>query len=77
MRTCLVLLAVLSFSGVAAAQSGPCTESAVKAAIAKGGIPTTSDHYFFSGALDKPVIGDAAAKQAEGPVAARRKNESE
>ena len=78
MRTCLVLLAVLSFSGVAAAQSGVCTESAVKAATAKGGpLPSTSDRYFFSGALDKPVVGTAAAKQAGGVVAARRKNESE
>jgi hypothetical protein len=80
MRTCLVLLAVLSFSGVAAAQSGVCSESAVKAAKAAAGtgaLPYTSDHYFFSGALDKPVIGTAAAKQAGSAVAARRKNESQ
>jgi hypothetical protein len=78
MRTCLVLLAVLSFSTVAVAQSGSCTESAVKAAIAaKGSIPKTSDAYFFSGALDKPVVGATARSQASGVVAATRKNESE
>jgi carboxymethylenebutenolidase len=67
MRTCLLLLAVLSFCGFAAAQNGPCTEAgakAAKAAPAKGALPHTGDLYFFSGAFDKPVIGDQAERQA-------------
>lgn len=79
MRTSLVLLAVLLFSGVAAAQSGACTEAgvkAVKAVAGKGALPTTSDSYFFSAALDKPVIGQRARQDAGDAVQATRKNES-
>lgn len=80
MRICLILLAVFSFSGVAAAQTGVCSEAGVKAVketAGKGALPYTSDHYFFSGALDKPVIGTAAATKAGSAVAAERKNESQ
>jgi hypothetical protein len=80
MRTCLILLAVFSFSGVAAAQAGPCTEAGVKAAkaaAAKGALPHTDDQYFFSGALDKPVIGTQARKQTGAKIMAGRKNESQ
>jgi|SRR5580698_9637759 hypothetical protein len=80
MRAYLLLLAAFSFSGVAAAQSGPCTEAGVKAtkgAAAKGALPHSADHYFFSGALDKPVIGDQAMRQAATAITASRKNESE
>jgi len=80
MRTFLLVLTVLSFCGVATAQSGPCTENGVKAAKAKAGkgpLPQMDDRYFFSGALDKPVIGNAAGKQAGAKVAANRKNESD
>jgi ketosteroid isomerase-like protein len=79
MRTCLLLLAAFSCCGFAAAQNGPCTEAAVKAAKAaapKGALPYTDDHYFFSGALDKPVIGTQARRQASATIAAGRKNES-
>ncbi len=77
MRTCLLMVAVLLFSTVARAQGGPCTESAVKkAAAAKGALPHTDDNYFFSGALDKPVIGSTSRKQAGANIAASRKNES-
>lgn len=78
MRTCLLLLAVLSFSGTAAAQSGVCSESTVKTAKAPGygALSYTSDHYFFSGALDKPVIGTGAAAKAGSAVQAGRRNES-
>lgn len=80
MRICLLLLAVCSICSVAAAQSGPCTESSVKQvelAAGKGPLPHTSDQYFFSGALDKPVIGAPARKQASDVVASTRKNETE
>ena len=79
MRTCLLLLGVLSFCGFAAAQDGPCTVNGVKAAkaaAAKGALPHTADQYFFSGALDKPVIGTQARSQASATIRASRKNES-
>jgi ketosteroid isomerase-like protein len=79
MRICLVLLAAFSFYGFAAAQNGPCTEAGVKAARAaagKGRLPHTNDFYFFSGALDKPVIGDQTARQTSATIRASRKNES-
>jgi hypothetical protein len=80
MRVCVLLLAVLSTSVVATGQSGACTESAVKSAIAKSkapnALPTTDDYYFFSGALDRPVVG-SAVQSASAAVGARRKNESE
>ena len=80
MRTCLLLVAVLSFCGLAAAQNGPCTEAGVKAAKAaagKGALPHTADQYFFSGWLDKPVIGTQAKRQAGVGIAASVKNENE
>ncbi len=80
MRTCLLLLAVFSICGLAAAQNGPCTVAGVKAAKAaagKGALPHTADQYFFSGALDKPVIGTQARKQAGATIMAGRKNWSE
>lgn len=80
MRTCLLVLAVFSFCGFAAAQTGPCTEAGVKAAKAaagKGALPHTGDLYFFSGALDKPVIGAQAVRQTSAMIRASRKNESQ
>jgi hypothetical protein len=80
MRTCLLLLAVLSFCGFAAAQTGPCTEAGVKAAEATAGrsaLPHTGDQYFFSGALDKPVVGAQARRQISATIPTSRKNESD
>jgi len=79
MHTCLLLLAVFSFCGFAGAQTGPCTEAGVKAARAaagKGLLPHTADLYFFSGALDKPVIGEQTVRQTSATIRASRKNES-
>jgi len=79
MRTCVLLLAGLSFCGLAAAQGGPCTEASVKAAraaAAQGPLPHTADLYFFSGALDKPVVGEQTVRQTSATVRASRKNES-
>lgn len=78
MRACLVLLAVVSFCGSAAAQNGPCTEAGIRAAKAAAGkhqLPHTADLYFFSGALDKPVIGDQASRRTSATIGASRKNE--
>jgi ketosteroid isomerase-like protein len=71
------LFLVVLFALPAAAQSGPCTAQFVKSVGAKqGSISMTDDAYFFSGALDKPVVGKAAADKAFAPVAAERKNEN-
>jgi hypothetical protein len=80
MRICLLVLAVFSFCGFAAAQNEPCTEAGVKAAkaaAAKGALPHAGDEYFFSGALDKPVIGTQARRQVSATIRASRKNESQ
>jgi hypothetical protein len=63
----------------APAQSGPCTEQFVKEQVSTGRRHTAvaDDAYFFSGALEKPVIGRAAADQAFKPVAAQRKNHTQ
>ncbi len=50
---------------------------AAKAAAGKGALPHTADLYFFSGALDKPVIGDQAVRQTSATIRASRKNESD
>jgi ketosteroid isomerase-like protein len=80
MRAQILLLAVLASCGVVAAQNGPCTEDAVKTAVAKGvhaAADNTDDSYFFSGALDKPLIGKPARQQASDAIQAQRKNESD
>jgi hypothetical protein len=79
MRICLLLLAVFSFCGFAAAQTGPCTVAGIKAATAAAGkhaLPHTADMYFFSGAIDKPVIGAQAVSHTSAAIIASRKNES-
>jgi hypothetical protein len=77
-------LAVLVSSGAldaqqsAPTQSGPCTEQFVKERVStnqSGG--RADDAYFFSGALEKPVVGEAAKDQAFKPVAAQRKNHTQ
>jgi hypothetical protein len=73
--TVLVSTCALNAQQSAPAQSGPCTEQFVKERVAtnqRGG--RADDAYFFSGALEKPVIGRAEAEQAFKPVAAQRRN---
>jgi hypothetical protein len=79
MRVFVLLFAVLSSAAVAMGQGGACSEQNIRAIIAKGLTTAnlTQDHYFFSGALDKPVIGEAARQQAGVPILAARKNESD
>lgn len=67
-----LLIALLALP--AAAQNGPCTEQSVKTESAKQNVNFADDVYVFSGALDKPVVGKAAADKAFAPVAAGRKN---
>lgn len=71
-RVVVVLLAL-----PAVAQRGPCTEAFIKAqAATEHPNSVADDAYFFSGALDKPVVGRAAAFKAFAPVAAERKDEN-
>ncbi|HEX6805338.1 MAG TPA: nuclear transport factor 2 family protein [Terriglobales bacterium] len=72
-RALLVFLLCLP----AVAQTGPCSEQFVKAQAAKPHPDSVADDvYFFSGALDKPVIGKPAADKAFAPITAERKNET-
>jgi hypothetical protein len=55
--------------------AGPCTEQFVKERVSTNQRGARADDaYFFSGALEKPVIGRAAADQAFRPVAIQRRN---
>ena len=45
--------------------SGPCTEKAIREAIQKNTIKYTEDTFFWSGAFDKPLIGNAAAETGQ------------
>ncbi|MGA8341473.1 MAG: hypothetical protein WB781_05995 [Candidatus Sulfotelmatobacter sp.] len=71
----LVLKGALNAQQSAPAQSGACTEQFAKEQVARNGSHAVADDaYFFSGALEKPVIGRASADRAFKPVAARRTN---
>jgi len=72
---CVLGFALLCLGGPAVAQQGPCTEDHVKAGAAEPNPTMSSDFYFFSGALEKPVVGRQALDQASAPVSAARKNE--
>jgi hypothetical protein len=74
---CVLGLALLFLSGSAVAQEGPCAEAQIKASAVQQSPPMSSDFYFFSGALEEPVVGKRALDQAGAPVAAARKNEKE
>lgn len=55
-----------------ASPSGPCTEQLVKT-----GAPVPADDmYFFSAALERPVVGTAAIDNAGGRISADREKES-
>jgi ketosteroid isomerase-like protein len=60
MRFSLVLLFSIVFSALAQAQTGPCTESAVK----KGELPTADDAFSYMPPYGKPVTGTAATEEA-------------
>lgn len=74
MVTRVLLIALLALPSLA--QAGPCTAPFIKGQAAKAQPDSVADDlYFFSGALDKPVVGTRAAEKASAPVAARRKDE--
>ena len=74
---CVLGFALLFLNGPAFAQQGPCTEARVKTGAAQPNPPMSSDFYFFSGALEKPVVGKQALDQAAAPISAARKNEKD
>lgn len=52
--------------------SGPCTEQFVEA----GARVLADDMYFFSAALERPVVGTAAINNAGGRISADRENKN-
>ena len=75
MRFAVAVAMVFLFVTQAFSQSGPCTESAVKSLIDKHGENAVSDDaYYFTGALDQPVVGKAAHDNAVKTVEESRQN---
>ena len=60
MRLASVSLVLLASAAPAYAQSGPCTESAVK----QGTLPASDDVFAYMPAFGKPTIGRQATQQA-------------
>ncbi len=59
----------------ALSQTGPCTESSVKSLIDKHDLNTVADDaFYFTGALDQPVVGKPAYDIAMKPVEQSRQN---
>ena len=75
MRFAAATAVVFLFVIQALSQTGPCTESAVKSLIDKHDLNTVADDsFYFSGALDQPVVGKAAIDNALKPVTESRQN---
>ena len=72
------LLSIFAFASVLAvsamAQSAPCTEQAIRDTGSRETAPMTNDMYWYSGALEKPVIGKTEGDKAWSDVDATRKN---
>ena len=74
-RVATTVLLTVFFVFPVFAQKGPCTEESIKAESAKPGPkPRIDDYYLFSGAFQKPVVGEAERRKAIDPVMAKRKN---
>jgi ketosteroid isomerase-like protein len=71
----VVFLVSLCSSMPMLAQNGKCTESAIREAVAKESVTQTNDSFFFSGALDKPVIGKPENEAAGKKIGETRANE--
>jgi ketosteroid isomerase-like protein len=77
MKSAIALLLFAFSMGVAFAQNQTCSEQSIRTDGAEGKRPPiTDDVFFYSGALEKPVVGkDELAKTQDLPVFQRRKNE--
>lgn len=69
----LVLTFVATLSALP--QSGPGTELAIRTAASAPTTQKTDDFYFFSGAIEKPVVGKTEHDKSSLSVKAERKNE--
>ena len=75
MRFAVAIAMVFLFVTQAFSQTGPCTDSAVKSLIDKHGENEVSDDaYYFTGALDQPVVGKTAHDNAMKTVEESRQN---
>ena len=81
MKSAIALLLFAFSIGVAFAQNQTCSEETIRASIAQSKSdgkrpPMTDDVFFYSGALDKPIIGKVDLdKTRDLPVAKERKNQ--
>jgi hypothetical protein len=71
MRHTFLFLAVLLAPACALAQAPVCSEQKIQLAVQKASMQHTDDSFFWSGAYDKPLIGNAQQN------AARTKSETE
>jgi len=79
MRLLPVLGVVLLAASQLMAQNAACSEASIKSAISKHHDDPSvmaDDTYFFSGALDKPVVGKAALEKSSKPIGESRKAEN-
>jgi hypothetical protein len=60
MRYTLVPLLILLSAALTQAQTGPCTESAIK----QGSLPSAKDAFVYMPPYGKPVVGKPAIKEA-------------
>jgi ketosteroid isomerase-like protein len=75
MRFAVAVAMLFLFVTQAFAQTGPCTESTVKSLIDKHDVNAVADDaYYFTGALDQPVVGKAAHDSAMKAVEESRQN---
>jgi ketosteroid isomerase-like protein len=75
MRLAVAVAMVLLFVTQAFSQTGPCTETAVKSLIDRHDVNAMADDaYYFTGALDQPVVGKAAHDNAMKTVEESRQN---
>ena len=61
MRLILVPVFIVISAGLAHAQTGPCTESAIK----QGSLPAADDLFSYMPAYGKPVVGKPATRAAQ------------
>jgi ketosteroid isomerase-like protein len=73
----LALAICLLLSVTAVCQSGPCTEKSINDQRVKRDAPSVwaDDAYFYSHAVDKPLVGKASLDESMKAVGAKRKNE--
>lgn len=75
MRFAAAVAVVFLFAVLVFSQTGPCTESAVKSLIEKHDENAVADDlYYFTGALDQPVVGKTAHDNALKTVLESRQN---